>query len=48
MTALITILISLLGYGTPAEFENLTEEQVKTEITLHQNDGGVGDLDIAG
>ncbi len=32
MTSLITILISLLGYGTPSDYEHYTEEQLHIEI----------------
>ena len=50
MTALITILISLLGYGTPSDYANYTEDQLQTEITLAQQeaDGGAGTFDDAG
>ena len=47
MTALITILISLLGYGTPADYANHSEAQLQNEITL-ASDGSLGDHDIAG
>jgi hypothetical protein len=45
MITLITLLISLLGYGTAADFENLTEEQFleKVEMANTQQDGGIGD-----
>ena len=51
MTSLITLLISLLGYGTPADFSNMTEVQLENEIVLAQEaqasdeDGGFGDWD---
>lgn len=32
MTSLITILIALLGYGSPSDYEGYTEEQLQTEI----------------
>ena len=37
MINLISILISHLGYGTPADFENYTEQQLNTEIQQAQN-----------
>jgi hypothetical protein len=43
MTALITILISLLGYGSPEDFSHMSESELNTEIaTLEasQDDGG--------
>lgn len=49
MTALITILISLLGYGTPSDYEGYTESELQTEIELAQTessmDGGAGQFD---
>lgn len=52
MTALITILISLLGYGTPSDYEGYTESQLQHEITLAEQtttnvDGGAGQFDDA-
>lgn len=52
MTALITILISLLGYGTPSDYSNYTEDQLQNEITLAEQsaleaDGGAGTFDDA-
>ncbi len=47
MTALITILISLLGYGTPADYANHSEAQLQNEITLAKTDDGqLGEWDI--
>jgi len=46
MITLITLLISLFGYGTPADFNNLTEDQLNERITMSQQgnrDGGIGD-----
>ncbi len=40
MTSLITLLISLLGYGTPADFENYTEAELNEQIELAQEDDG--------
>ena len=49
MTSLITILIALLGYGSPSDYEGYTEEQLNVEIaeaeaaqetTTTDNDGG--------
>lgn len=54
MTTLITILISLLGYGTPSDFDHLTEDELTTQIENAENlqdddDGGVfGDWDSPG
>mgnify|MGYP003112663383 CR=1 FL=1 len=49
MTALITILISLLGYGTPADYQNYSEDQLKQEIaiagTSTEVDGGGGSME---
>lgn len=46
MTSLITILISLLGYGSPAEYENYTEAELQTEIQIASElDGGFDDWD---
>ncbi len=46
MAALITILISLLGFGTPTDFEHLTEAELNYEIAIaeenHNVDGGNG------
>lgn len=43
MTTLITILISLLGYGTPADYSDYTETQLQQEIdsVQKQNDEGI-------
>ncbi len=53
MTSLITLLISLLGYGTPADFSHMTEAELQHEITVaeaaHSNgdqDGGWDDWDF--
>lgn len=45
MTTLITLLISLLGYGTPADYADYSEDQLTAEIETVQNsststDGG--------
>lgn len=46
MTSLITILISLLGYGSPSDYEHYTEAELQTEIAYAQEvDGGFGDWD---
>lgn len=46
MTTLITLLISLLGYGSPADYENYTEDQLNYEIEMAQDsEGGVHDWD---
>lgn len=49
MTTLITLLISLLGYGTPADYADYSEDQLHTEIEMAQQneenneaDGGLG------
>ena len=49
MTTLIAILISLLGYGTPSDFDHMTEEELRYEISVVEaeqeattsDDGGV-------
>jgi len=52
MITLITLLISLLGYGAPADFDNLTEDQLNERIAMSQQsnrDGGHGtDWDTPG
>ncbi|MEQ8908570.1 MAG: hypothetical protein RIC95_05230 [Vicingaceae bacterium] len=56
MTSLITLLISLLGYGSPADYTDYTEDQLNTEIAAAQADqddntddgGGWGDWDQPG
>jgi len=53
MTALITILISILGYGSPADFQDYSEDQLQQEITLSREstqtstnvDGGGGSME---
>lgn len=49
MTNLITILIALLGYGSPSDYEGYTEDQLNAEIaeaeaaqttTTTDDDGG--------
>lgn len=41
MTTLITLLISLLGYGSPSDFSNMSEEELNHEIEmLQESDGG--------
>lgn len=45
MAALIAFLISLLGYGTPADFAEYSQAQLEHEIELaeqNNSDGGVG------
>ena len=48
MATLITLLISLLGYGTPADFTHMSEDQLQTEIMATQTtDGGdIGEWDV--
>ena len=41
MTSLITILISLLGYGTPSDFQDYTEIQLQNQIELAQEQDGI-------
>ena len=45
MIQLITVLISLLGYGQPEDYANWTEDQLVTEIQMveaqQEADGGV-------
>lgn len=49
MTALITILISLLGYGSPSDYQGYTEDQLQQEIAIAEEqanlDGGGGSMD---
>lgn len=44
MAALIALLISLLGYGTPSDYDGYTEEQLNAEIAeaeaANAQDGG--------
>lgn len=40
MITLITLLISLLGYGSPVDFENFTEVELNNQIEMA--DGGHG------
>jgi len=52
MTSLITLLISLLGYGTPADFDQMTEIELNAAIAEAEQqsnaDGGTwGDWDDA-
>ena len=44
MTTLITILISILGYGSPADYSDYTETQLQNEIeaTQSRSDSGIG------
>jgi len=44
MITLITLLISLLGYGSPADYSTLTQAELNSEIELAQanRDGGHG------
>ena len=58
MTNLIAILIALLGYGTPSDYEGYTEEQLQAEIEAAEaaqsesnnddEDGGWDDWDEPG
>jgi len=52
MITLITLLISLLGYGAPADFNNLTEDELNERIAMSQQsnrDGGTaGEWDSTG
>ena len=41
MTALITILISLLGYGSPSDYDGYTEEQLQQEIAIAEAENNV-------
>lgn len=43
MTSLITILISLLGYGTPADYTNYSEAELETQIEVAQEKEGIFD-----
>ncbi|MBL4709250.1 MAG: hypothetical protein JKY48_12515 [Flavobacteriales bacterium] len=45
MTTLIALLISLLGYGTPANFETRTQEELKTKYL--EEGGNLNDWDQA-
>lgn len=36
MTSLITLLISLLGYGSPADYTDYTEAQLQDQIEMAQ------------
>ena len=45
MTSLITLLISLLGYGTPADYADYTEDQLNAEIEMAQADQNDDDGD---
>ena len=52
MTSLITLLISLLGYGSPADYTDYTEAQLQDQIEMAQEqnatlneDGGWEDWD---
>lgn len=48
MMALIILLISLLGYGSPADYVDYSEAQLNQEILdaqAAQSDGGGGDWD---
>lgn len=38
MTYLITFLIALLGYGTPADFSNMTQAELEHEISAFQSE----------
>jgi hypothetical protein len=40
MAALIALLISLLGYGTPSDFEDWSEDQLRAEIEALEGNGG--------
>lgn len=43
MTTLITLLISLLGYGSPADYADLTEDQLNMEIIEAQEEANSSD-----
>ena len=46
MTTLITLLISLLGYGTPTDFDQYTEAELNQQIEMVQAaDGNQADWD---
>lgn len=49
MTALITLLISILGYGSPADYSNYSEDELRQEILVADQtnsvDGGAGSLE---
>ncbi len=56
MAHLITLLISLLGYGSPADFSDYSEAQLQNEISIQQTqqsneyaseDDNGGDWDIS-
>ncbi|MFT5667253.1 MAG: hypothetical protein ACI9DK_001442 [Vicingaceae bacterium] len=50
MTTLITLLISLLGYGTSADFSHMNETELNHEIEMAQADadGGTAGWDFPG
>ncbi|MFT6947670.1 MAG: hypothetical protein ACJARP_002097 [Vicingaceae bacterium] len=50
MTTLITLLISLLGYGTSADFSHMNETELNHEIEMAQADadGGTEGWDFPG
>ena len=55
MTTLIAILISLLGYGSPSDYSDYSEDQLNEEIAqaeadaaLSEDDGIGGDWDSPG
>ena len=49
MLHLIAILISLLGYGSPADYSNASEDQLNSMIQTEMSvDGGVEEWDILG
>jgi|GEM_PF-3954515 len=45
MTSLITLLISLIGYGTPADFDHFTETELQDAIEYVEDGGTWGDWD---
>lgn len=45
MIHLITLLISLLGYGTPEDFSQMTEQEITTAIQAH-DDGRGGEWEL--
>ena len=51
MTALITLLISLLGYGTPEDYKDYSEDQLNEQIEYAESSsttddgGGTGGWD---
>lgn len=48
MITLITLLISILGYGSPADFSHLNEAELNDKIEMAQSDGGTQGWDFPG